>query len=186
MAQSEGQESTASTSRQSTLATSRPHYMEPRLFVGMAGEDVDTWLTHYKRTSAKSEIRGHVVNHSRPTNDMANAFGMAPPHRGGQPPLSKLATDPSQLSGLSIGSASVPYQSAATVASKDTLPATLTDNPMTEKVKATISLSAVGDETLEVHKNFIFAKSGLKADYQSPVKKMFDLRTEVGFAILGH
>ncbi|KAH8028049.1 hypothetical protein HPB51_012635 [Rhipicephalus microplus] len=50
---------------------------------------------------------------------MANAFGTAPPHRGGQPPLSKLVTDPSQLSGLSIGSASVLYQSATTVASKD-------------------------------------------------------------------
>ncbi|KAH7964299.1 hypothetical protein HPB51_027463 [Rhipicephalus microplus] len=53
---------------------------------------------------------------------MANAFCTAPPHRGGQPPLSKLVTDPSKLSGLSIGSASVLYQSATTVASKDTLP----------------------------------------------------------------
>ncbi|KAH8018329.1 hypothetical protein HPB51_002777 [Rhipicephalus microplus] len=35
---------------------------------------------------------------------MANAFGTAPPHTGGQPPLNKLVTEPSQLSGPSIGS----------------------------------------------------------------------------------
>ncbi|KAH8019406.1 hypothetical protein HPB51_019379 [Rhipicephalus microplus] len=50
--------------------------------------------------------------------DMTNAFVTTPPRRGGPPPLSKLIADPSQLSGLSIGSASVPYQSATTVASK--------------------------------------------------------------------
>ncbi|KAH8030723.1 hypothetical protein HPB51_011523 [Rhipicephalus microplus] len=36
---------------------------------------------------------------------MDNAFVTAPPYRGGQPPFGKVIVDPSQLSGLSIGSA---------------------------------------------------------------------------------
>lgn len=49
MAESEGH--AFSTTQRSVPAAPRYHYMEPRPFAGRAGEDVDAWLTQYKRVS---------------------------------------------------------------------------------------------------------------------------------------